>query len=208
MTFASGFRGTSMGSVQTSYTDQPGQAVAGMEAFASDNNAKDSIFIGETNGIACGRGIVTAQVAEAAYKMQLPNIEAYLPIGSEDATDFAGILMFDEACQSDENGVPGWAAGRQGRYMRPQRSGGRIWVKAVEAIDPQTASVNWVVTAPADASYALGEFSPAALGGGAAGVSVALTNCKWITAADAGGLAIIEMVGAIVGVTPTDESSF
>ncbi len=49
-TFATGYRGTVNGSVQTDYADQPGQAFPGMLAFAGDDNFLDSIFIGETNG--------------------------------------------------------------------------------------------------------------------------------------------------------------
>jgi hypothetical protein len=104
-----------------------------MLAFASDNVLHDSYYIGEANGIAAGKGVKLTQVVDA-ISLQSPNVAAYLPDAGDAASVFAGIVMFDETMQSDENGVPGWAQGRMARVIRPGRSGGRIYVKAIEAV--------------------------------------------------------------------------
>lgn len=206
MSFASGYRGTAGGSVQTAYTDQPGISLAGMLAFASDLAQCDALFIGEADGIRAGAG-VRLLAANEGLGFQRPALAAYLPEGDEAVAEFGGIIVFDEAMQSDENGVPGWANGRVARVLQPGRAGGRIYVNAKEAVVPGTSTVNWVITPDDAAVYEAGDFAPAALGGGAAGVSVALTNCKWITAADAGELAMLELFGTTVPVTSTDDSS-
>lgn len=160
MSFSSGFRGTVGGSVQSAVTDQPGVAVAGMLAFASDLNYVDALYIGESVGIAAGRGVRVAAVSDSV-SLQRPNQAMYLPDGAETEADFAGILVFNEAMQSDENGVPGWAEGRIGQLAKPYRSGVRAYVRAVEAI-AVTDSVYWVTTA--GGAYEAGDFSGAAQG--------------------------------------------
>jgi len=192
MAFSRGYRGVKGGAVQSAYTDQPGIAVAGQLAFASDINNVDAMFVGETNGLAAGRGIKIAPVVDS-FSFQAPNGAAFLPEAADVKAAFAGIVVFDESMQSDENGSAGWDKGRVARIVKPGRAGGRVFVKAVAAIDHTSDTVNWVTIAPADASYALGEFAPAALGGGAAGTSVALDNARWISSAAAGEFAILEL---------------
>lgn len=194
MSFATGYRGAVGGAVQITYTDQPGIAVPGVLAFASDINLADSVYIGETDGIAAGKGVKFTAVTDAIAS-QMPSLGAYLPDGGESISDFAGILIFDEAMQSDADGVPGWANGRMGQFVRPTRAGGRIWVEVKEAITVGSSTVNWVTTAGGTApAYVAGDFCPAALGGGAAGVSVALTNCAWVTGTTGAGIAMIEFL--------------
>lgn len=199
--FADGYRGTQLGSVQTTYTDQPGVAVAGMLAFSSDINMCDAVFIGEPLGIEAGKGVQFV-ASDEGLGFQRPPVAAYLPAGSESAAEMAGILVFDQAMQSmedtDGNPINGWAKGRVGRILRPGRGGGRVYVKAKEAIVPGTSSVNWVITAGSDGVYEVGEFAPSALNSGTVGVTVALTNAQWITAADAGGIAMLELFGNVV----------
>ena len=193
MSFASGFRGTVSGSVQANYTDQPGVGVAGMLAFASDINLCDAIIVGETNGVAAGRGVTATLNTAAGTNLQRPDRSLFLPAVADDAADLAGIVVFDENMQTDENGVPGWAKGRFARVLRPVRAGGRIYVKAKEAIAPATATVNWVTVAGTDGLYAVGEFAPAALAGTAeAGTSVAISTASFVTTAAAGELAMVE----------------
>ena len=197
MSMASGFRGTVNGAVQANYTDQPGKAVAGMLAFASDINYCDAVMIGETNGLAAGRAAIFAQNTASANNFQVPDVSASYPtvaLTTEAAFIAAGgILVFEENMQTDENGVPGYAAGRIGRFLRINRIKGRIYVKAVEAIVVGTSSVNLVTVAGSDGKYLPGQFAPAALAGDAThGTSVALTRAKWVSAAPAGGVAIIE----------------
>lgn len=206
MSFANGYRGTAGGAVQTTYKDQPGVAYPGMLMFASDLNNCDSIFIGETAGIRAGAGI-RALAANEGLGMQRPAVAAYLPEGDEAAAEFYGIIVFDEAMQCDENGVPGWAKSRVGRVVRPGRSGGRVYVPVKDAIVPGTSTVNWVLIPDAAGKYERGDFAPAALAGGDAGTSVAITNADWIVAASADGLAGLELFGNVIPVRSTDDES-
>lgn len=189
MSFATGFRGTAQGSVQSNYTDQPGVAVPGMVAFASDLNMIDAYFVGDDNGIGCGLGVKLAQNTAAAYNLQAPDQAAFLPADAgETVASFAGVLVFDESAQCDESGIPGYPKGRVARVLRPGRSGGRIWVKT-PAAGVITDKVWWTIAA--SAGHALGEFTAADLGNGD---SVDLsTVAKWVTPAVAGGLAMIEL---------------
>jgi len=208
MSFASGYRGVAGGSVQTTYQDQPGIAVDGMLAYASEQAIAnlDAIFIGEVNGIAAGRG-VRLLAANEGLGYQRPPWQAFLPEGDEAAAEFGGIVVFDEAMQSDENGVPGWAKNRVARILRPGRQGGRIYVKCKDAVNPATATVNWVIAPDAAGVYERGEFVPTALAGGAAGTSVALANCSWEIGCSAGGLAVLVLHGTVVPTVSTDDSS-
>jgi len=210
MTFASGYRGVTNGSVQTAYQDQPGRGYAGMLAFASDLNNCDAVFIGETDGIRAGAGVRFLE-SDEGLQFQRPPVSAYLPEGDEEATEFAGIIVFDEAMQSDENGVPGWANGRVARVLRPGRAGGRIYVAVKDDIVLASATVNWVIAVDTAEKYQLGDFCPTALGGGAAGTSVALTNATWVTPAtvdaNGNGIAVLELHGNVVPALSDDASS-
>jgi hypothetical protein len=193
MSFGTGFRGTSGGSVQSAYTDQPGQGCDGMLAFASDINLCDSVYIDESNGIAAGRGVKVASVSDA-ISLQRPNLAASLPTTGDDADDFFGIVVFDEQMQSDSNGVPGVANDRMALVLRRVRAGGRIYVKCPEAVTVGTSTVNWVTIAGSDALYEVGQFAPAALAGNATyGTSVACSFMTWVQGCSAGGLGIIEI---------------
>jgi hypothetical protein len=197
MSFSSGFRGTKNGSVQANYTDQPGVGVPGMLMFASDINLCDAMFIGETGGIAAGRGVHATINTNSPNNLQRPDRSMYLPT-SADTTEATlyGVLVFGEDMQSDENGVPGWAVERVGKVLRyGARVGGRIYVKAIDAWDPATSTVNWVTVGGTDLKYKAGQFSPAALAGSAgAGYSVALTLAKVVTVAAAGDIVGIEFI--------------
>jgi hypothetical protein len=191
-----GFRGAVNGSIQTVVTDQPGLGVPGELCFASDDNLVDSYRV--AGDVFCGGGVQLVNDASGATpgtNFQLPGQLAQLPNATNlTLADFDGIVVFNENCQSNANGQPGWSNGRVARVLRPGRSGGRIWLKAVEAVDKTTATVNWVVEAGTDGLYAAGEFAPAALAGSAgAGYSVAITTAKVISSAAAGGVFAIEL---------------
>lgn len=178
-----GFRGTAGGSVQTTYTDQPGVASAGMLAFASEEALAliDSYIVGEANGIAAGRGVVLTQVATPNIgNLQAPNQTANLPSAGNTVTDFAGIAVWDATMQSDSNGVPGYNQGRLLRVMRKGRSGGRIYVKVMDTI-AVTDTVYLVTVASTDGNYQPGDFT----NGTPAGATTATlaTVAKWITPA-------------------------
>ena len=158
MPFKNGFRGVTQGSVQTSYTDQPGLGVPGMLAYASDNRQMDSVIIGEADGIAAGLGIIFGDVAGDVMGTPAPPVEALLPTGATTVEDFAGITVFDEAMQSDENGIAGWAENRMGRVLRPGRSGGRVFIRTKAAVDHTNDAVHLVIVA--NATFDLGDFAP------------------------------------------------
>jgi hypothetical protein len=205
MTFSTGYRGTFGGSVQTTYYDVPGIAIPGQLAFASDINYTDAIFVGETNGLRAGAGIRLLADSDG-LDFQKPSVSAYLPEGDETNAEFGGIVVFDHAMQSDENGLAGWANGRVARILKPSRMGGRIYVNVKDTIVPGTSTVNWVIAVDDAGKYALGDFCPTALGGGSAGTSVALANCSWVSGATTSGIALLEMHGTIIPVLSTDAS--
>jgi hypothetical protein len=194
MSFSNGFRGTVGGSIQTTYYDDMGKSIPGMLMSASDYNMTDTYFIGETAGIGAGIGVRLTDATDA-FGFQIPSLAAKLPEGDEGENDFGGVIVFDQAMQSDENGENGWAYRRPCRVLRPVRTGGRIAVRVAVAVNPTTDTVNWVIDADDAGTYALGSFVPTALGGGAAGVSVLLSAARWVSAADAGGIAVIEFLG-------------
>lgn len=193
-----GFRGTVNGAVQTTYTDQPGQAVAGMLAFASDLDQMDSVLVGEADGVACGAGVaLPMNTASDPGNLQTPNVLATLPTADSTAADFGGVVVFEETAQSDTDGNPGWAKGRNCRVASNRRAGARIYIPAKDAITALTSTVNWVIAGGSDGKYQAGDFAPAALAGDAThGTSVAITTARWISSAAVGGFAVLELLGA------------
>lgn len=194
MNFTTAYRGTTNGSVQTTYTDQPGVAYAGMLMSAGEPSAIDSYMVGETNGIGAGIG-VRLVAGNDGLGFQWPALAAKLPEGDENENDFGGIVVFDQAMQTDSSGNNGWGYQKEARILRPVRAGGRIYVSVVDAVAPLTDSVYWVIAADTAGTYEVGSFAPAALGGGAAGTTVLLSSCRWVKGADAGGIAGIEFLG-------------
>lgn len=191
-----GFRGTAGGAVQSNYTDQPGVGVPGMIAFASEEalSMMDSVIVGETEGIAAGRGVCFNQATAADYDLQRPNVLAVLPATGNDVTNFQGIAVFDATMQSDTNGVPGYNKGRTLRVLRKGRSGGRIYVKVQETV-AVTDTVSLVTVASTDGKFQPGDFVVATPDG--ATVTSLATVAKFITPAagttTAPALAIIEL---------------
>lgn len=192
-TFGTGFRGTVQGAIQTTVKDQPGQGVPGMLPFAGDNDLIDSYVTG--SDVFAGGGVQLVANSGGLAQFQLPGQLAQMPNASNlTIADFGGVVVFDENMQSNANGENGWAEGRVARVLRPGRAGGRIFVKAVEAVDKAAATVNWVTQGGTDGKYAAGEFAPAPLAGSAAaGYSVAITTAKVISSAAAGGVFAIEL---------------
>lgn len=154
-----GFRGTVGGSVQSNYTDQPGVGFAGMMPFASEEAIAliDSAIIGETEGIAAGRGVCFTQATAAAFDLQRPNSLAFLPTVATDAAAFQGIALRDDGMQSDANGVAGYNKGRVLRVLRKGRSGGRVYVKVQETV-AVTDTVSMVTVASTDGKFLPGDF--------------------------------------------------
>lgn len=176
-----GFRGIVGGSVQSSYTDQPGRGVPGMIAFASEQAVAniDSIFIGGTDGIHAGRGVCYEAQAVAAYNMQTPPVNAILPVAGNTVADFRGILVFDETMQSDASGIPGYNPGRVGRILRKGKSGGRIHVRVMDTIDPSDDIVYMCTVASTDGAYQPGDFTNQNTAAGGTFTSLD-TVAKWV----------------------------
>ena len=194
MSMATGFRGVVGGSVQSTYTDQPGAGVAGMVAYASDNSLIDAIVVGEVDGISAGRGVkyTAATVGATAVGMQTPSVLAFLCASGDDVGDFAGVVVFDENMQTDENGVPGWAQGRVARIMRPGRSGGRFWA-ATRAAGVVSDKVYLVTDVGTQNVYKAGDFAAVSSSSDATFADLS-TVAKWVTAPVSGGVAIIELL--------------
>jgi hypothetical protein len=205
MGFQDGYRGSVMGSAQSTYYDAPGVSYPGMLAFASDLNNCDAVFVGETNGVRAGAGVRVLAAADA-QDYQNPPEAIYLPEGDEAVAEFAGVVVWEKAMQTNENGVAGWARRRQALLLRPGRAGGRVWVPVKDAIVVGTSTVNWVVAVDNAGKYALGDFCPTALGGTTAGTSVSLTNCKWVKGANANGHALLELGSTTIPTISTDAS--
>ena len=73
MDFTTAYRGTTNGSIQTTYTDQPGKAYAGLLMSAGEPSAVDSYIVGETLGDEFGDGFQVAcglQGAQSALKLR------------------------------------------------------------------------------------------------------------------------------------------
>lgn len=195
MSFSTGYRGAVGGSVQTKYTDQPGEGIPGMLAFASDINLADAVYMGEVDGIAAGRGVIFQDVVDVDFSLQRPNVSAFLPTIATNPADFKGIVVFDERMNSDANGIPGWANGRVGRILRNNRSGGRIYVNCPLTVTLADSVFMQVV---ADADYEVGEFRPT----DAPDIThaIEIPNAKWITplfvdVGEPAGIAMIELLG-------------
>jgi hypothetical protein len=122
-------------------------------------------------------------------------VAASLPTVASAATDFKGVLVWDQYGQSDSNGIAGVDDNRVGKILRYKRGGGRIYVKCPEAVTVGSSTVNWVTVAGTDELYAVGQFAPAALAGtSAAGTSVSLADyATWIQGCSAGGYAVMEL---------------
>lgn len=189
MSFSNGYRGTVGGSVQANYTDQPGVAIAGMLAYASDINLCDSMLVNETGGIAAGKGVYMSDATSVTGDLQRPNEVARLPVtGDTTLTSFLGFTVFEESMQSDENGVPGTADGRTVRVLRPNRVGGRIYVYAKAAV---TKGGTIHLCTAASGSYVAGDLVPSDL---TAGYSVDISSlCRWTQTTTAAGLVIVEL---------------
>lgn len=193
MSFGAGYRGTVRGAVQTAYTDQPGVASPGMLAFASDLNYCDALFVGEANGVAAGIGVIATALTDA-ISLQRPNQAVSLPADDSALAALVGIVVFDEAMQSDENGTPGWAHGRVARVAKRGRAGTRIYVKVEDNVaigDP----VEWVVKSGTNPIRTKGSFTGTAQAGTTTlPLTRTVTDAKWVTPASAGGVAILEFL--------------
>ena len=189
------YHGTKFGFVQSAVYDQMGVSLEGRLANASDINLCDAYTIGEANGIGVGLGVSLSAVS-GAIKPGINSEQVKLPTTSSLASDFAGILVRTDTGRTDANGKNYMGYQEVGTVLRKSRVGGRIWIKAYNAI---TAGSNlyWIIANRVNSAQPVGGFAGSAITGTVGGVSVTdtvqLTEVRVITSAAAGELALIEI---------------
>ena len=183
------YHGTKFGFVQSAVYDQQGIALAGRLANASDINLCDGISVGETAGIGVGLGVSVASLS-GAKKPGINDTQLKLPTSSSAATDFAGILVRTDTGRTDANGENYIGEKEIGTLLRADRVGGRIWVKAESAITTG-GNIYWIIADTAATGKKIGGFAGSAV----TNDTVQLTNVKVVAGADAGKLALVELLG-------------
>ena len=189
------YHGTRFGFVQSAVYDQMGVSLPGRLANASDINLCDAYTVGETNGIGVGLGVSLSAIS-GVKKAGINSEQVKLPTTSSLASDFAGILVRTDTGRTDADGNNYMGYQEMGTVLRKSRVGGRIWVKAYNTI---TAGGNlyWIIANRVNSAQPVGGFAGSAITGTVGGVSVTdtvqLTECRVVSGASAGGLALIEM---------------
>ena len=183
------YQGTKFGFVQSAVYDQMGISQEGRLANASDINLCDGVSVGEATGVGVGLGVTFAALANIK-KAGINDIKCLLPTTAAEATDFAGIVIKTDTCRTDENGRNYMAEQEIATVLRSDRVGGRIWVKAQEALTAG-ATIYWIIADTTGHGLTVGGFTGTAHGAD----TVALTNVKVNSTAVAGGLALVEVLG-------------
>lgn len=181
------YHGTKFGFVQSAVYDQMGVSLAGRLANASDINLCDAVSVGETAGIGVGLGVAVAAIS-GAIKPGINSLELKLPTGASTAADFAGILVRTDTGRTDADGENYIGHKEIGTLLRANRVGGRIWIKAIDALTAG-APLYWVVADTAKTGKKIGGF----VGKAVSGDTVELKGIKVLTSAAAGGLALVEL---------------
>ena len=121
-----------------------------------------------------------------------------MPTTSSVLADFAGVLVRTDTGRTDADGNNYMGYQEVGTVLRSARVGGRIWVKAYDAITTG-GNIYWIIANRVDADQEIGGFAGSAITGTVGGVSVTdtvqLTNVKVVAGAAAGELALIELLG-------------
>lgn len=189
------YHGTRFGFVQSAVYDQMGVSLPGRLANASDINLCDAYTVGEANGIGVGLGVSLSAIS-GVKKAGINSEQVKLPTTSSLASDFAGILVRTDTGRTDADGNNYMGYQEMGTVLRKSRVGGRIWVKAYNQI---TAGGNlyWIIANRVNSAQPVGGFAGSAITGTVGGVSVTdtvqLTECRVVSGAAAGELALIEM---------------
>ena len=183
------YQGTKFGFVQSAVYDQMGISQEGRLANASDINLCDGLSVGETNGIGVGLGVTVAALS-GAKKAGINDECVKLPTSSAAATDFAGILIATDTCRTDEAGRNYIAKEEIGTVLRSKRVGGRVWVKAQEALTAGS-TIYWIVADTTSHGLEIGGFT----GTAHSTDTVSLSNLVVKSTAAAGKLALVEVIG-------------
>lgn len=185
------YHGTKFGFVQSAVYDQMGVSLEGRLANASDINLCDAVSVGETNGIGVGLGVAVASLS--AMKPGINSDQLKLPTAASTAADFAGILVRTDTGRTDADGNNYMGYKEIGTLLRKDRVGGRIWIKAQDAITTG-GNLYWVVADTAGSGKKIGGF----MGSNVSGDTVLIPGVKVVAGAAAGKLALIE-VGVAAG---------
>lgn len=186
------YQGSKFGFVQSAVYDQMSISQEGRLANASDINLCDGVSIGESAGIGVGLGVTVAAIS-GALKAGINDECLKLPVAASTAEKFAGILVATDTCRTDEAGHNYIGEKEIGTLLRCDRVGGRIWVKAQEALTKGSA-IYWIVADTTSHGLEVGGFT----GTAHSTDTVALSGLVVKSSADAGKLALVEIVGPSV----------
>lgn len=194
------YHGTKFGFVQGAVYDQMGISLEGRLANASDINLCDAITIGETAGIGVGLGVSVAALS-GAKKPGINDTQLKLPTSDSTAADFAGILVRTDTGRTDADGKNYMGYQEIGTLLRKERVGGRIWVKAYNAITTG-GKLYWIINNTQNSNEPIGGFAGSAI----TNDTVELSGVKVVAGAAADGLALIE-VGVADGLLTSADAS-
>lgn len=194
------YHGTKFGFVQDAVYDQMGISQEGRLANASDINLCDAVSIGEENGIGVGLGVSISTIS-GAIKPGINSDQLKLPTSESTAADFAGILVCTDTGHTDADGRNYMAHKEMGTLLRKERVGGRIWIKAQDAITTG-GNLYWVIADTANSGKKIGGF----VGTAVANDTVLVPGVKVVAGAAAGKLALIE-VGVSTGYLSSAEAA-
>lgn len=181
------YHGTKFGFIQSAIYDQMGVALEGRLANASDINLCDSISVAETDGIGVGLGVKIAALS-GAKKAGVNDQCIKLPVGTDTAADFAGIVVRTDSGHTDANNRTYVAKEEQATVLREKRVGGRVWVKAQGAITTG-GELYWVIADDSVSGLTAGGFTGTAV----TNKTVKLDSVSVVAGAAKGGLALIEI---------------
>lgn len=184
------YQGTKFGFVQSAVYDQMGISQEGRLANASDINLCDGYSVGETDGIGVGLGVIFSSIT-GVKKPGINDIECKLPTTGKALADFKGIVIKTDTCRTDETGRNYMAEDEIATVLRTERVGGRIWVKAQEALTAGGA-IYWIIADTTSHGLTVGGFTGTAHSSDTVAVT---TKLKVLTTASAGELALVEVLG-------------
>ena len=185
------YQGSKFGFVQSAVYDQMAISQEGRLANASDINLCDGVSVGESAGIGVGLGVTVAAIS-GALKAGINDECLKLPISTSTAADFAGILIATDTCRTDENGRNYIGSQEIGTCLRAARVGGRVWIKAQEALT-KGQSIYWIINNATSHGLEIGGFT----GTAHSSDTVELTQLAVKSSAAAGKLALVEVLGEV-----------
>ncbi len=166
------------GFIQSEYFDQQGTALAGMLANASDMNLVDSAFVGiadEIYGMPAGIGVIE-QPATVTNRAGVNNITVMPPLANATDSEFAGVVVRNQAMRSNPNGEACWYTDTMCNIARRDRSGARIWVQLASGTSVYGGTVHWIVRDTVAHGLRIGAFAAGEVTGKATPTPAVLTG--------------------------------